>query len=56
MSKLTCGIESKVSLHGEEEQVEISVTEGSGKHHEDDLSNKRARCVEEATSVCDQNY
>ncbi|PWA76902.1 hypothetical protein CTI12_AA230740 [Artemisia annua] len=52
----TCVIESKVSHNDNEEQVEISVTEGSGKHHEDDPSNKRSRCAEEATSVHDQNY
>ncbi|PWA80116.1 proline transporter 3 [Artemisia annua] len=38
-----CRIECKVSHNGEEEQVEISVTEGSGKHHEDETSSKRSR-------------
>ena len=52
----TCGIKSKVSHNGNEEQVEISVTEGSGKHHEDEPSNKRSQRAEEATSVRDQNY
>ncbi|GJR70340.1 hypothetical protein Tco_0016405 [Tanacetum coccineum] len=40
-----CGIESKVSNNGEEEQVEISVTEGSRKHHEDEPSSKQSQCA-----------
>ncbi|GJZ91193.1 hypothetical protein Tco_0663120 [Tanacetum coccineum] len=40
----------------EEMQSEISVMEGSGKHHQDETSSGRSQCVEQVTSVYDGSF
>lgn len=49
------GVGSKVFCNDEEVQAEISVMEGSGKHHGDEPSSERSQCAEDVTSVKDES-
>ncbi|GJY51907.1 WVD2-like protein 7 isoform X1 [Tanacetum coccineum] len=50
------GVESKVFCNDEEVQPEISVIEGSGKHHGDEPSSEQSQRAEDATSVNDESF
>nr|GEW08119.1 hypothetical protein [Tanacetum cinerariifolium] len=50
------GVESKVFCDDEEVQPEISVIEGSGKHHGDEPSSEQSQRAEDATSVNDESF